>query len=144
MFLDLIKRGDEMLDEVMLNLKREGQKKPASEIGKIISLTPHFVFSINGQKYSSEHFTVYVPAVDRIKQYEEILGDDLETDIPYSQQITVDIGDLELTPDLYEMKFRVGDLIDVSDRGDTFIVHGRLVKWGETKELYKPTHRGED
>lgn len=132
-----------MLDEIMLDHKKNKNRKPSSELGVVKSITPFFVFEINGQEYSSEFYTVYVPAVNRIKQYEEILGDDLETNAPYKQQIKVDIGDLELIPDLYEMKFKIGDLIDVTDRGETFIVHGRMVKFGDTKELYTPTHRKE-
>lgn len=54
----------------------------------------------------------------------------------------MDVGDLEFVPDQYERRFLVGDLIDVTDRGDSFIVHGRLVKIGEEKELFAPTHRG--
>ena len=42
---------------------------------------------------------------------------------------------------MFERRFLVGDLIDVTDRGDSFIVHGRLVKIGEEEELYTPTHR---
>lgn len=130
-----------MLDEIMQEHKKNKNKKPSSELGVVKSITPFFVFEINGQEYSSEFYTVYVPAVNRIKQFEEIIGDDKELDTPYQQKITVDIGDLELEPDLYEMKFRVGDLIDVTDRGETFVVHGRMVKFGETTELYTPTHR---
>lgn len=131
-----------MLDEVMRKMKQIENQKSASEIGIIKQVKPHLIFTINGQEYSSEFFTVYVPAVDRIKQFEEILGDDLETDIPYKQQITVDIGDLELEPDNFERRFLVGDLVDITDRGDSFIIHNRLVKVGETNELYNPTHRG--
>lgn len=130
-----------MLDEIMLDHKKNKNRKPSSELGVVKNITPFFVFEINGQEYSSEFYTVYVPAVNRIKQFEEIIGDDKELDTPYQQKITVDIGDLELEPDLYEMKFRVGDLIDVTDRGETFVVHGRMVKFGETTELYTPTHR---
>ena len=53
----------------------------------------------------------------------------------------MDIGDLELEPDQYERRFIVGDLIDVTDRGDSFIVHGRLIKIGEEKEIHPQVHR---
>ena len=131
-----------MLDEVMRKMKQIENQKSSSEIGIIKQVKPHLIFTINGQEYSSEFFTVYVPAVDRIKQFEEILGDDLETDIPYKQQITVDVGDLELEPDNFERRFLVGDLVDITDRGDSFIIHNRLIKVGGTDELYNPTHRG--
>ena len=78
---------------------------------------------------------------NRIKQWEEILGDDLEPNVPYDQQIHVDIGDLELEPDQYERRFIIGDLIDVTDRGDSFIIHGRLIKIGEEKEIHPQVHR---
>ena len=32
-------------------------------------------------------------------------------------------------------------LIDVTDRGDSFIVHGRLIKIGDEEELHEQTHR---
>lgn len=127
-------------DLKMLYKGQQKEEKDSSEIGIVTSLSP-FKFTINGVEYSEENFTIYVPTVNRIKQYEEILA---VTPDHVTGKATVDIGDLELIPDLYEMKFKVGDLIDVTDRGDTFIVHSRLVKLGETQELYTPTHRGGD
>lgn len=94
-----------------------------------------------------------MPAVDRIRQFEKI---DVETYVKTKdnnpQGVTtnigkgkgetyIDIGDLELEPDMYERRFLEGDLIDVTDRGDSFVVHGRLVKIGEENEIHTPTHR---
>lgn len=107
-----------MLDDLTKGRKIQKQQKPSSEVGILKSVSP-FVFTINGIEYSSEHFTVYVPAIDRIKQFKPVAeGGDMP----------VKIGDFELEPDVYKREFRPGDLIDVTDRGDTFIVHGRLVK----------------
>lgn len=117
------------------------KEKQSSEIGVLKSVSPHFVFTINGVEYSSENFTVYVPAIERIKQWEDILGDDLEPGTAYKQKVTVDIGDLELEPDLYEQRFLIGDLLDITDRGDSFIVHGRLVKWDECRVTKPQPHR---
>ena len=134
------------MEELIRDFKKKGGRKPPSEIGIVTRLKP-FTFTIGGQEYSSEDWTIYLPAVDRIKQYEKI---DVETkdnntaDSPATNKVKaiVDIGDLELEPDLYERKFLVGDLIDVTDRGDSFVVHGRLVKADDQLELYTPTHRG--
>lgn len=134
------------MENIVRSVKELEGKKDATEIGIVTKLKP-FAFTINGQEYSSEHFTIYLPAVDRIKQFEKI---DVETQDPNPEgsprinkgEAFVDVGDLELEPDMFERRFLVGDLIDVTDRGDSFIVHGRLVKIGEEKELYTPTHRG--
>lgn len=133
------------MEKLVRDVKDLKGMKDASEIGIVTSVSP-FAFTINGVEYSSENFTVYLPAVDRIKQEEKI---DVETQDPNPMthnvnkgEAFVDIGDLELEPDLYERRFLVGDLIDVTDRGDSFIVHGRLIKIGEETEKYLPTHRG--
>lgn len=134
------------MEKLVKSVKNLESKKDATEIGIVTKIKP-FAFTINGQEYSSEHFTIYLPAVDRIKQFEKI---DVETqdlnpkDSPRTNkgEAFVGVGDLELEPDMFEKKFLVGDLIDVTDRGDSFIVHGRLVKIGEEKELFTPTHRG--
>lgn len=110
-----------MLDELVINRKRVGQLKPAAEVGVILELSPYFVFEVNGQRYSSEFFTVYLPAIDRIKQHDVISTDD-------HTEALVEIGDLEIDPWNYARAFKLGDLIDVTDRGQSFIVHGRLVK----------------
>lgn len=114
----------------------------SNEIGVVTSVSP-FAFKINGIEYSAKDWTIYLPAVDRIKQWEDI---DVETEDPNPDTFRknkgkafVDIGDLELEPDLFERRFIVGDLIDVTDRGDSFVVHGRLVR--ATTVLYKPEHR---
>lgn len=131
---------------MMRDIKDLKGKKDATEIGIVTSIKP-FVFSINDVEYSSKDFTIYLPAVDRIKQTEEIKVE-TQDDNPHLTSATnqgkafVDIGDLELEPDQYEKRFLVGDLIDVTDRGDSFIVHGRLIKIGEEKEFHSPTHRG--
>lgn len=134
------------MEKLVKSVKNLENKKDATEIGIVTKLKP-FAFTINGQEYSSEHFTIYLPAVDRIKQFEKI---DVKTEDPNPKdsprtnegEAFVGVGDLELERDMFEKKFLVGDLIDVTDRGDSFIVHGRLVKIGEDKELYTPTHRG--
>lgn len=128
------------MDALVRDVKDLKNQKDSSEIGIVTSIKP-FSFTINGQEYSSENFVMYLPAIDRIKQWEEILGDDLEPNVPYDQQIHVDIGDLELEPDQYERRFIIGDLIDVTDRGDSFIIHGRLIKIGEEKEIHPQVHR---
>lgn len=141
-----MKEGRKEMEKLVKSVKNLESKKDATEIGIVTKIKP-FAFTINGQEYSSEHFTIYLPAVDRIKQFEKI---DVETqdlnpkDSPRTNkgEAFVDVGDLELEPDMFEKKFLVGDLIDVTDRGDSFIVHGRLVKIGEEKELFTPTHRG--
>lgn len=134
------------LDRLAKDLKDLKGKKDSTEVGIVTAIEPHFKFTINGKEYSSEFFTVYLPAVDRIRHFEKI---DVETVDPNPHLVRkinkgeayVDIGDLELEPDKYERRFLVGDLIDVTDRGDSFIVHGRLVKIGEEEELYGQTHR---
>ena len=141
------------MERIARNMKEIENKKDSSEIGIVTSLDPHFKFSINGQEYSSEYFTIYLPAVDRIRNFEKI---DVETYVKTKdnnpQGVTtnigkgkgetyIDIGDLELEPDMYERRFLEGDLIDVTDRGDSFVVHGRLVKIGEENEIHTPTHR---
>lgn len=133
------------LDALAKDMKDIKNRKDSTEIGIVTALKPHFKFTINGKEYSSEFFTVYLPAVDRIKQYEKIEVETVDPN-PGIKRINdgeayVDIGDLELEPDRYERRFLVGDLIDVTDRGDSFIVHGRLMKIGEDKELYGQTHR---
>lgn len=133
------------MENLVRDVKMLKGRKDSSEIGIVTKLDP-FAFTINGQEYSSENFTMYLPAVDRIRHFEKI---EVQTVDPNPHEIRlinkgeayVDIGDLELEPDLYEQRFLVGDLIDVTDRGDSFIIHGRLVKIGETKEKYSPTHR---
>ena len=141
------------MESFVRDVKELKNKKDASEIGIVTNLDP-FSFSINGVEYSSEDFTMYLPAVDRIRHFEKI---DVETYVktddpnPHLSRMTnigkgkgetyIDVGDLELEPDLFERRFLIGDLIDVTDRGDSFIVHGRLVKIGDTEEVYKPTHR---
>lgn len=142
------------MDRITRRLKDVESRKEATEIGIVTALDPYFKFKVNGQEYSSEHFAVYLPAVDRIRQFERI---DVETHVktkdsnPEGVSTTnigqgkgeayLDIGDLELEPDNYERRFLVGDLIDVTDRGDSFIVHGRLIKVGDEDELNGQTHR---
>lgn len=134
------------MENISKDIKDLKKKKDSSEIGLVTSIDPYFEFTINGQKYSSEFFTIYLPAVDRIRHFEKIEVQTRDNNpentpmIDYGEAY-VDIGDLELEPDLYERRFLVGDLIDVTDRGDSFIVHGRLIKFGEEKELFTPTHR---
>lgn len=133
------------MESIVRDVKDLKGRKDASEIGIVTSIKP-FAFTINGVEYSSENFVIYLPAADRIKQWEEIL---VETQDPNPHLVHrvntgkafVDIGDLELEPDQYERRFIVGDLIDVTDRGDSFIVHGRLVKIGEEKEIHPQVHR---
>ena len=79
------------MDALVRDVKDLKNQKDSSEIGIVTSIKP-FAFTINGQEYSSENFVMYLPAIDRIKQWEEILGDDLEPNVPYDQQIHVDIG----------------------------------------------------
>ena len=142
------------MDSITRDIKDLKGRKESTEIGIVTAVEPYFKFKINGQEYSSEHFTVYLPAVDRIKQYEKI---DVETHVkttdsnPMNTPTTnagkgkgeayIEPGDLELEPDNYERRFLVGDLIDVTDRGDSFIVHGRLIKIGEEEEKNAHTHR---
>ena len=142
------------MDSITKDIKDLKNKKESTEIGIVTALDPHFKFKINGQEYSSEHFAVYLPAVDRIRQFERV---DVETHVKTKDnnpervsttnigqgkgEAYIDIGDLELEPDNYERRFLVGDLIDITDRGDSFIVHGRLVKVGEEEELNPQTHR---
>lgn len=142
------------MDRITRRIKDLEGRKESTEIGIVTAIDPHFEFKVNGQEYSSEHFTVYLPAVDRIRQFEKI---DVETHVKTKDsnpegisttnigrgkgEAYLDIGDLELEPDNYERRFLVGDLIDVTDRGDSFIVHGRLVKIGDADETYTPTHR---
>lgn len=134
------------MEKLVKSVKNLESKKDATEIGIVTKIKP-FAFTINGQEYSSEHFTIYLPAVDRIKQSKSIRVETKDSN-PQNTSTTnkgeafVDVGSLELEPDMFERRFLVGDLIDVTDRGDSFIVHGRLVKIGEEKELYTPTHRG--
>lgn len=109
-----------MLDEFTRSRKKQEQQKPAAEIGRVVALVP-FTISIVDAVYSADQFTIYVPAIDRIKQYAPIATND-------HTEAYVDIGDLELEPDHYPRAFRVGDLVDVTDRGDSLIVHGRVVR----------------
>lgn len=136
------------MENITRTMKDYRGQKMSSEIGVVTSLKP-FAFKINGIEYSARDWAIYLPAVDRIKQFEEI---EVETDDPNPENTPqknkgkafVDIGDLELEPDSFERRFLIGDLIDVTDRGDSFIVHGRLVRVStddETEELYSPTHR---
>lgn len=133
------------MEKLIRDVKDLKGRKDASEIGIVTSLKP-FAFTINGVEYSSENFVIYLPAVDRIKQFEDIKVEtqDSNPDAPAVNKgrAFVDIGDLDLEPDCYERRFIVGDLIDVTDRGDSFIVHGRLIKIGDETEKYPPTHRG--
>lgn len=142
------------MESIARSMKEINNKKDSSEIGVVTGLEPHFKFTINGQEYSSEFFTVYLPAVDRIRQFEKIEVETLvKTNDPNPHEVSrvntgqgkgeayVDMGDLELEPDKYERRFLVGDLIDVTDRGDSFIVHGRLIKIGEDEEVNTNTHR---
>lgn len=133
------------MERLVKDVKDLKGRKDATEIGVVTSLKP-FSFTINGIEYSSENFAIYLPAVDRIKQLEEIEVETKDYNPENTPQTNkgkamVDIGDLELEPDLYERRFLVGDLIDVTDRGDSFIVHGRLIKIGEETEKHTPTHR---
>lgn len=134
------------MEELIRDFKKKGGRKPPTEIGVVTRLKP-FAFTIGGQEYSSEDWTIYLPAVDRIKQYKDIeveTQDNNQADAPTTNKgkATVEIGDLELEPDFYSRRFLIGDLIDVTDRGDSFVVHGRLVKADDATELYTPTHRG--
>lgn len=134
------------MENLVRDIKDLKGRKDASEIGVVTALNP-FAFSINGVEYSSKDFAMYLPAADRIKQFEDIKVETKDPN-PSGMPMTnigkafVDIGDLELEPDLYERRFLVGDLIDVTDRGDSFVIHGRLIKIGEETEKYTPTHRG--
>lgn len=121
------------MDSLVRSVKDLKNKKDPSEIGIVTKLDP-FTFEINGQEYSSENFTIYLPAMDRIKQHKNISTTTNRTDVK--------IGDLEMEPDNDYRMFLVGDLIDVTDRGNSFIVHGRLIKLGEEKTLYDPIGRG--
>lgn len=123
------------MEDLMRMKKKQSIGRGSSEIGIVQAISPHFIFTINGEEYSSEFFTIYVPAVDRIKQEDEIKA---ITPDEINGTATVEIGDLELEPDQYERRFSVGDLIDVTDRGDSFIVHGRVVKWGSGQVVNPP------
>lgn len=123
------------MEDLMRMKKKQSIGRGSSEIGIVKATSPNFVFTINGEEYSSEFFTVYVPAVDRIKQEDIITA---TTPDHITGEATVEIADLELEPDQYERRFVIGDLIDVTDRGDSFIVHGRLIKWGDTRVLNPP------
>ncbi|MDU5912627.1 MAG: hypothetical protein E6Z19_12025, partial [Staphylococcus epidermidis] len=59
------------MDRMMRDIKDLKGKKDATEIGIVTSIKP-FAFSINDVEYSSKDFTIYLPAVDRIKQTDEI------------------------------------------------------------------------
>lgn len=145
------------MERIARSMKELENRKDSTEIGIVTAIDPHFKFTINGVEYSSEDFTVYLPAVDRIRHFEEIYAETYvktEDSNPHESfaintgkgkgEAYVDIGDLELEPDKFERRFLVGDLIDVTDRGDSFIVHGRLVKIGDEEELHTPTHRDRD
>lgn len=125
------------MEDMVKEFKKRGGRKPYSEIGIVTNLEP-FSFTIGGQEYSSDNWTIYVPAVDRIIQYGKIdvtTNDNNQADSPTTNQgeAKIEIGDLELEPDLYQRKFLVGDIIDVTDRGDSFIVHSRLVRADEIR-----------
>lgn len=124
-----------MLEDLMRLKKKNDVNRGTSEIGIVVRTKPHFVFTINGHEYSSEFYKVYVPAVDRIKQEDVITA---ITPDHVNGEAYVEYGDLELDPDLYERRFLPKDLIDVTDRGDTFIVHGRLVEWGKGVCIHPP------
>lgn len=109
-------------EEIILKQKKRDDKLPSVEVGKVTSIEP-FKIQINGQEYSSENFTIYVPLVDRIMQHKII-------DVVDHTKAIVEIGDLELEPGDYARLFKIGDLISVTDRGDSFIVHQRLIKVG--------------
>jgi len=142
------------MESMAKDLKKIKGRKESAEVGIVTAIEPHFKFTINGSEYSSEFFTIYLPAVDRIRHFEKI---DVETYVktndpnPHESfrvnngagkgEAYIDIGDLELEPDKYERRFLIGDLIDVTDRGDSFIVHGRLIKIGDEEELHEQTHR---
>ena len=133
------------MERIARNMKELENRKDSSEIGIVTKLDP-FSFTINGQEYSSEYFTIYLPAIDRIRQFEKIEVETVDPNPHIVRNINkgeayIDIGDLELEPDKHERRFLVGDLIDVTDRGDSFIVHGRLIKIGEEEELNGQTHR---
>lgn len=134
------------MENITRDIKQLKGKKDSAEVGIVTAIEPHFKFTINGKEYSSEFFTVYLPAVDRIRHFEKIDADTVDPNPHEMRMINkgeayIDIGDLELEPDKYERRFLVGDLVDVTDRGDSFIVHGRLVKIGEEEELHDQTHR---
>ncbi len=133
------------MERIARNMKELENRKDSSEIGIVTKLDP-FSFTINGQEYSSEYFTIYLPAIDRIRQFEKIEVETVDPNPHIVRLINkgeayIDTGDLELEPDQYERRFLVGDLIDVTDRGDSFIVHGRLVKIGDEKEVNEQSHR---
>lgn len=130
-----------MLEDIQRVIKESDRRKPATEIGKIKALVPYLVVEVNGVEYSSQSFTFYVPAVDRVKQYGPISS---TTPGDFSNgSVTVDVSDLELEPDGYERRFLIGDLVSITDRGDSFIIHCRLVPWSrlKTREIYVPTNR---
>jgi len=125
------------MEEMVKEFKKRGGRKPPSEIGVVTNLNP-FSFIIGGQEYSSNDWAIYLPAVDRVKQYNKIevtTNDSNTADTPTVNkgEAVVPDGALELEPDLYARKFMVGDLIDVTDRGDSFVVHCRLVRADEVK-----------
>lgn len=134
------------MDQLAKDMKDIKNRKDSAEVGIVTAIEPHFKFTINGKEYSSEFFTIYLPAVDRIRHFEKIDVETVDSN-PHEVRLInkgeayIDIGDLELEPDKYERRFLVGDLIDVTDRGDSFIVHGRLIKIGEEEELHPQTHR---
>ena len=86
----------------------KGQKylmndNPQLEIGEVVSLSP-FAIEINGMKYSSTDFTIYVPCADICR-----------------------LLDIDFEPEDYMRIFKVGDMVSVTDRKDSLIVHNRLV-----------------
>ncbi|NLY20135.1 MAG: hypothetical protein GXZ08_02475 [Tissierellia bacterium] len=117
-------------------LKNEEQKNENTniiEIGELISVSPFFIFEINGVRYSSEHFEVYIEAGDRIQEYEEVWteghGYGAPARVTHKTGQGDVLGNFEIVPDsTVNKKYKEGDLISVIDRGNSFIVLSRVYK----------------
>lgn len=113
--------------EIFNKPNRPREIKPL-EIAQVTKLSP-FAIEINNVEYTSDDFEMFVPKKYLIEQKDVISA-------PHEdQKAYVDHYDLELEPcpQRRPMKFRVGDLVLISDMGNQIVV---------ITQLY-PLHKGE-
>ncbi|OHW62163.1 hypothetical protein EUAN_12320 [Andreesenia angusta] len=110
------------LEQIFENLPRPRPSRNIIEIAVIVSLSP-LAIEIEGQRYSSEHWNIFVPLNFKIVQESTI-------SVVNHVEAIVEPYDLVNRADDRIIELKLGDLVSVVDRGDNFIVFNRVKKIG--------------
>lgn len=110
------------LEQIFENLPSTRATRNTIEVAIVTNTTP-LTIEIEGQRYSSEHWSIFVPLNYKVVQ---------NSNIPVLNHAEVIVEDYDLVnrADESTMELKKGDLVSVVDRGDNFIIFNRIKKVG--------------